>query len=148
MSAEYSKINYDKNGYITGEVCQYYPTGEIKQVYNFRKEIPHGLHTGYYQNGNRMGQCVYDMGNRDGRYTEWYENGQLKYTVNYMNDTEVGEGIRWNEDGTIKYVINFDMHTMTSYEDEKPRTRPYHCATWRERNENSKKYPRPKNIPA
>jgi antitoxin component YwqK of YwqJK toxin-antitoxin module len=143
-----SKIRYNEKGLIDGEYRTYFESGAIQQIYNFKDELPHGVHTEFFENGNKLGECTYDNGKREGRYSEWFPDGSLRYTVMYKDDTDVDEGIAWNEDGSVKYIIDFNEHTMTTYSHENPRTIPYNSVPWRERNEKPKKYPRPKNIPA
>lgn len=131
-----SKIRYNEKGLIDGEHRTYFDDGSIQQIYNFKDEIPHGVHTEFYQNGNKLGECTYVDGKRHGQYTEWSENGCILYHVQYENDDEIGIGTMYNPDGTVKYTIDFD-HQLFITTDETGNTtnRKYFHTHWRKRND-------------
>ena len=55
-----------------------------------------------HENGSRLGEQTYKDGSPDGVHTEWYENGQKKSEITYAYQTgwtPISEKY-WNEDGS------------------------------------------------
>jgi antitoxin component YwqK of YwqJK toxin-antitoxin module len=70
----------------------------IRRTYKDGKKV--GLHTWWYENGQKAFDENWKDGKRDGLKTEWYENGQKKMEGSYKNGKQDGVWIRYNEDGT------------------------------------------------
>ena len=62
--------------------------------------IEDGLHTEYYENGQKFWEGTFKDGKEDGVFTGWYENGQIKWEGTYKDGKPDGVVIRYNEDGT------------------------------------------------
>ena len=58
-----------------------------------------GLHTGWYENGQKKEEITYKNGKRNGKWTLWYENGQKKLEGTYKYGEEDGLWIWWYENG-------------------------------------------------
>jgi len=61
--------------------------------------IKDGLHTEYYENGQKEFEGYYKDGKEDGLWKEWYENGQKKVEVNFKDGKEVGLETWWYSTG-------------------------------------------------
>lgn len=51
-----------------------------------KKEIPgNGLHTEYYDSGQKSSEVNYKNAKRNGKTISWFENGQKRYEDNYKD---------------------------------------------------------------
>ncbi len=64
--------------------------------------IEDGLHTEYYENGQKFWEGTFKDGKEDGVFTGWHENGQIKWEGSYKDGKIYGVMIRYNEDGTVR----------------------------------------------
>jgi len=72
------------------------------------EKIKDGLHTEWYENGQKKEETTYKDGEKDGLWTEWFENGQKEKEGTYKNGKEDGKYTLWysngqkEEEGTFK----------------------------------------------
>ena len=64
-----------------------------------------GIHTEYYENGEKKFEGSFKNGKRDGLFTWWYENGQKEYEGLYEDGRKISVE-EWNEDGSVKKSLN------------------------------------------
>ena len=62
-----------------------------------------GIHTTYYENGQKEYEGFYKDGELDGLYTTWYDNGQKKKEVNFKEGKEDGLETQWFKNGKRAY---------------------------------------------
>jgi len=90
---------------ITGKVYGYFGENKpYKKVYvgNLRDGKREGKWVSYYHStGKKKWEKIYKDGKRDGLHTEWFENGQKEYEGTYKNGELISQK-RWNEDGSVK----------------------------------------------
>ena len=67
------------------------------------KEVKHGSHKYWYDNGQINYEENYKDGKRHGLYKRWYENGQVMYEYNYKDGKHHGLYKRWYDNGQINY---------------------------------------------
>jgi antitoxin component YwqK of YwqJK toxin-antitoxin module len=61
-----------------------------------------GLHTEWYENGQKKSEGTFKDGKGDGLYTSWYENGQKKLEIQKKNGDYDGLVTSWYENGQKK----------------------------------------------
>ena len=61
-----------------------------------------GLHTSWYENGQKESEGTYKNGTPDGKRTWWYENGQKDREATFKNGELDGKWTDWREDGQKK----------------------------------------------
>jgi len=64
-----------------------------------------GIHTEYYENGEKKFEGSFKNGKKDGLFTWWYENGQKEYEGLYEDGRKISVE-EWNEDGSVKKSLN------------------------------------------
>jgi hypothetical protein len=75
-----------KNGLIDGKLIMYYfPSGEIKEVMGYKKNLPNGNFVGYFKSGiiSKKGQFL--NGEKDGNWNWYDEKGKVTGTENWIN---------------------------------------------------------------
>jgi len=84
-----------------------------------------GLHTEYYDNGQKKEEVNYKNGELNGKWTEWYENGQIKSICFLEDGYFIGARTYWDENGrkSFKSEDTPDGYKMTFFDDnEKKRS--------------------------
>ena len=67
-----------------------------------KKEHPkNGLHTEYFENGQKCREGYYKDDKQVGKWTMWYESGQKESEANYKNGQKDGKWTEWDENGQI-----------------------------------------------
>ena len=66
-----------------------------------------GLHTSWYENGQKAGEEHYKNGKSDGLTTIWYESGKKNIEKYYKNGKEEGLWMEWSEEGKKTYEGHF-----------------------------------------
>ena len=64
-----------------------------------------GIHTEYYENGEKKFEGTFKNGKKEGLFTWWYENGQKEYEGLYEDGRKISVE-EWNEDGSVKKLLN------------------------------------------
>ena len=124
----------------------YYPTGELRGIYNktnglkdglsyeydkdqdvyiirnFRKGKFHGESITYYPNGVIKSYCIFIDGNLSGYYKTYYKNGNIKEIKNYREGLKEGESRSYYITGNLErvnYYVNDKKHgeDISYYED-------------------------------
>jgi len=101
---------------------------KIKKTQEFMGDdnLEDGVHTSYYENGQKYHEWTTKNGEWDGLITMWYENGQKGSETIFKNNYEVFSKT-WNRDGSLKdgvHTIYFDDNknkmVEENYKDGKP----------------------------
>jgi antitoxin component YwqK of YwqJK toxin-antitoxin module len=71
------------------------------------EEIKDGLHTEYYENGQKGSEETYKDGKKDGLWTWWYKNGQKAQEENMRDGKPEGFATEYYEDGQRKTEENY-----------------------------------------
>ena len=101
------------NGKKEGEYKEYYDNGSLKVVATYSNDLLEGVIESYfpstnkYKKGNKMIQCIYKNGEREGLFEEWYENGMKKEAVIFSKGVVMTE-VQWDEKGNcLRRRTNF-----------------------------------------
>lgn len=116
---------------------RYYPeTGQIIQYTSYagkNREIPHGPHAEYWDDGKVLNQGLYEQGKKQGAWTEntlnsgvykdgqregtWifrHGNGSHHYETNYMNGKEHGRSVQYDTAGQVVHEDVFEFGRRVS----------------------------------
>lgn len=101
------EIGEFREGYRNGLFTEYYTTGKKMTQGKYILGKEEGLHTSWYENGNRKDEITYDNGVLNGPASEWYSNGKIKSSVGYILGKKDGLHISWYENGNKKNEKNY-----------------------------------------
>lgn len=90
-----------------GAVFEYYKTGDIKRLVNYRDGKLHGTDKVFYENGKVWVRREFRAGQLQGKTRQYYPNGNLCVEINYVNNTPHGEARYYAEDGTLKQITTY-----------------------------------------
>ncbi len=79
---------------------EYYPSGKIKAVLNYKKGKLEGIAKYYYESGNLKERVNYRKGLRERTGTTYYESGELKAKQTYKNGKLISEE-QYDKQGNI-----------------------------------------------
>lgn len=96
----------------TGDYCEYYDNGVLKEFGSLNKGKKEGLWIENYSNGKIMSIANYNNNKLNGLYSEWYENGNKSEECTYVNDVKVGFRISWNENGEKEFAGYCDASSI------------------------------------
>ena len=92
-------VGCEKNGIHT----TYYENGQKESEVTYKDDKRDGLSTDWYENGEKWSEVTYKDGELDGLYTTWYDNGQKSKEATYK-DGKVDELFTtWYENGQKEY---------------------------------------------
>ena len=74
-----------------------------------------GLHTGWYENGQKKEEITYKNGKRNGKWTLWYENGQKKLEGHYETNRAEGKWTEGDENGRIMEEQYYKMGELKDW---------------------------------
>jgi antitoxin component YwqK of YwqJK toxin-antitoxin module len=77
-------MNY-RNGQRNGKAVSFYERGRLRAVVNYRDDNPVGVGRRYHENGNLMAESKTVDGKLE-FHKEYYDNGQMKEEVYYEGD--------------------------------------------------------------
>lgn len=80
---------------------EYFDSGIKKVVGVNRDNIPNGLWSYYFPNGQIQSRGNFNLGKKEGIWEYFYEDGKLSAHGNYLNDFPDGEWIYYFPDGTV-----------------------------------------------
>ena len=63
-----------------------------------------GIHTEFYENGEKKFEGTFKNGKKDGLFTWWYENGKKEYEGTYSDGRKLSVE-EWNEDGSFNHLF-------------------------------------------
>ena len=92
-------VGCEKNGIHT----TYYENGQKESEVTYKDDKRDGLSTDWYENGEKWSEVTYKDGELDGLYTTWYDNGQKKKEVNFKEGKEDGLETQWFKNGKRAY---------------------------------------------
>jgi len=92
---------WENRGFLRsdGLHTSYYENGQKKWDRNYKDGEPDGLSISWKENGQKSSEWTYCDGEQEGLSTRWYENGQKSLEETYLNDT-VTSRTEWDESGT------------------------------------------------
>jgi antitoxin component YwqK of YwqJK toxin-antitoxin module len=102
-----------------GRFIDYYINGWIKDEGIFKEGVVSGIHTSYYQNGNKSFFRNYINGVANGYSEEYFINGKLKQKGSFKNGKDDGIWIDYYSTGEIKRQTNFVNLVPDMSKDEK-----------------------------
>ena len=94
--------NKNEDGEEDGLHTSWYDNGEKRREETYKNGKEDGLQTDCYENGQKMTQGTWKDGKRDGLHTSWYDNGQKKFERIYMGGKLFNVIGRWYKDGIIR----------------------------------------------
>ena len=94
------------NGLKNGNIKQYYRSGKIQTLSNFRNGKLFGKFISYHDNGNEQIIAFYNNDLRMGSFEEFYDNQKLKLCGSYFNSLKIGEFEEYFKSGG-KAVYNY-----------------------------------------
>lgn len=121
-----------KDGQVDGEMCYYYPNGNIEELKTFKDGMFHGEHTKYgedgtlrlkeyyvndeldglkmefYEDGTGNLSVSYKGGKMHGKYIYYYRDGKKRFEIDYVGDQKHGKDMMYDEDGKIIEVIIYE----------------------------------------
>ncbi len=77
-----------------------YPSGNLKEEFNYIEGFPCGLCQQWYEDGQLKFEYVAIKGQAPNEYLEWFENGRLKIRKKSDFGVEI-EYSEWAEDGSL-----------------------------------------------
>ncbi|MEN8956904.1 MAG: trypsin-like peptidase domain-containing protein [Flavobacteriales bacterium] len=119
----YRICTFDDNENPVGEIRDYFITGELqskmeKALYINRaddsKSIFVGLSIGYYKNGAKQFENIYNSKGEPTLMKSYFENGNIKNHISYKNRKYDGDYITYYESGKVYRKFNFNNGQMTS----------------------------------
>lgn len=95
------------NGLEQGISKKWYSNNQIAEIRFYHEGKKVGIHSGYWENGNRKFEYHFVKGEHHGIAKDWYENGQAYKVFNYKMGYENGSQKAWWENGLIRanYVV-------------------------------------------
>ena len=99
---EVKSNSYSKDRKKYGRWIEYYPSGKIYKINNYKADRNHGLRIMWYENGQIKDSINYNEGRREGEYKTWYEDGKLKKVCYYKKDMQDGPEITYHLNGQVE----------------------------------------------
>ena len=102
------EIYYKKKGNIpyTGVLRNYFPTGEISLINNFKDGKQHGSFKSFHRNGNLAMEGQFLDGKQHGFWSEYYDNGKLYWKLEYIEGIAAdGPFQMFHKNGQIKSEV-------------------------------------------
>lgn len=99
---EVKSNSYSKEKKKYGRWIEYYPSGKIYKINNYKADRNHGLRIMWYENGQIKDSIYYNEGRREGEYKTWYEDGKLKKVCYYKKDMQDGPEITYHPNGHVE----------------------------------------------
>jgi antitoxin component YwqK of YwqJK toxin-antitoxin module len=94
---------YDINSVWKGKLVGYYQSGKMRFENNYNQDgRAHGLHTDWYENGNKRIESHYDNGGFDGYSTSYFESGKEQTRILYSRGKVVNPWTTCDENGSCQ----------------------------------------------
>ncbi len=90
------------SGIIDGPYKQFFLGGGIATAVNYIDNLPEGVASYYYENGNPKMTGRFHKGQTNGLWQYYFESGQLNMTGELVNDVRQGEWSFYFENGNLK----------------------------------------------
>lgn len=71
--------NYDFSNPFTGEIEEYYETGQLVSKSQWENGLRNGKTIEYWENGEKKIEALFKNGVKSQYYREWFNNGQIKF---------------------------------------------------------------------
>ena len=102
-----------RNGKEHGIQKTWYAKGRLREVRLFNKGEKEGRHTGYWENGNKRFDYLFEQDLWSGVQHEWHANGRLFKQSQYRAGYEQGLQRIWDTDGTL--LANYEARKGRNY---------------------------------
>lgn len=73
---------------FTGILKNYYPSGKLSLIDNFKDGKQHGEFKRFYENGNILMRGLFSNGKQDGLWEEFHEDGSVYWKLRYNKGQE------------------------------------------------------------
>ena len=83
----------------------WYPNGQICEIYFNKSGLIDGKYIAYYNNGNIKIEGNYQNGYKQGKYKYYRQDGTLYYISNYVNNIKNEKKIYYDTNGNITEVF-------------------------------------------
>jgi antitoxin component YwqK of YwqJK toxin-antitoxin module len=95
-------------GLEEGVLKKWYPHGQLQERRYYITGKKNGIHTGWWENGNKKFEFTIIDDFYEGNFKEWNHSGKLIRDFNYVHGQEQGSEKLWWDDGTIRanYVVD------------------------------------------
>ncbi|MFH2094233.1 MAG: toxin-antitoxin system YwqK family antitoxin [Bacteroidota bacterium] len=119
------------NDTLHGKTIEWYKSGQIKLMGNYKRGLRSGKWKYWYSNGKIQSQQYFVNGQPDDWYFSWYSNGNMKEKGYYVSGKPEGEWKEWYSNGSIReegkckwgqkeglwveYYMNSREHRQTYY---------------------------------
>lgn len=111
--------NYDDEGNLEGASKDYFLSGELQSVFNYKENEPEGYFVKYHQNGKKKEEGWYVKGKQNGPFYQYFFNGALYTKAYYVNDKLNGPRENYDLKGAFTFVEYFDKGVLTRMDDYK-----------------------------
>ena len=104
---------------FSGILKNYYPSGELSLIDNFKNGMQHGEFKSFYENGNILMSGIFKKGKQHGQWKEFHEDGSVYWKLNYYDGKE--------EDGLFRtFHKNGEVMSEVTYLNGKPNSNWIH----------------------
>ncbi|GAB3911694.1 hypothetical protein GCM10028803_53750 [Larkinella knui] len=102
-----------RNGQEHGIQKKWYAKGRLQEVRLFNQGEKEGRHIGYWDNGNKRFDYLFEQDLFSGIQKEWHANGQLFKQIHFLAGYEQGLQRVWDTDGTL--IANYEARNGRNY---------------------------------
>jgi antitoxin component YwqK of YwqJK toxin-antitoxin module/Tfp pilus assembly protein PilF len=113
-----SEGSFDKEGFKQGTFTDYFPTGKVSTISNWKDGELHGSYLMYEPNGNKIYEGNYSNDNEDGFIRRYYHNGKIKEEGWVIDGKKQQTWTVYNINGDLyskKFYLNGDPDGYTEY---------------------------------
>ena len=104
---------------FSGILKNYYPSGKISLIDNFKNGMQHGEFRSFYENGKILMSGIFKKGRQHGQWKEFHEDGSIYWKLNYYDGVE--------EDGLFRtFHKNGEIMSEVTYLNGKPNSNWIH----------------------
>jgi antitoxin component YwqK of YwqJK toxin-antitoxin module len=98
-----------KNGLLDGTTTIYYPSGQKKEVRNYREGKKHGTWSTWNESGIQTALATFLDGKKDGEWVIWDDQGIKRYEMFYTQGEKSGTWIFRDETGKETSRQTYDI---------------------------------------
>ena len=77
------------NKHFSGILKNYYPSGKLSLIDNFKNGMQHGEFKSFYENGKILMSGIFKKGKQHGQWKEFHEDGSIYWKLNYYDGIEL-----------------------------------------------------------
>ena len=98
--------SYD-DGVKNGSEKHYYPSGQISDEVQWKKDVKDGAWNQYFEDGSVKLKASYSHNKINGGYKLYYPGGNLYIMGQYIDNMRNGAWTFYDENGKVKYTLNY-----------------------------------------